>query len=63
MERMKWIQWIAKSFVDACVIMSPVDISDTPQQCVVMPGDGLIDTGIVSVDMFTIMIPKWILFD
>jgi len=45
--------------------MSPVHISDTPQQYVVMLGDGLIDIGVVLVTVFrllSLVVGEWELF-
>jgi hypothetical protein len=55
LKSMKRIQWVAKSFVDACVIMSPIYISDTPKQNVVMLGNGLINTGVVLITVFRLL--------
>ena len=45
--------------------MSPVHISDTPQQNVVMLGNGLIDIGVVLVTVFrllSLVVGEWELF-
>jgi hypothetical protein len=55
LESMKRIKWIAKRFIGACVIMSPIHISDTPQQYVVMLGNGLIDIGVILVSVFRLL--------